>query len=726
MFLFLISFLLIFVSSYLFACFVSPKKNIIGILNLFLIAFAQIILTFELLSLFNLIKPIPVLILNGFFLIISIILFKKFKPQPITIDFKRFTTQFFNALELDKSLIFLVSAFLFFIVISIILCILMPITAADSLAYHLTRVLYWISNGTLNHFITPDIRSLCMPINSEILYTWVMLFLKNDYFLTIFTFISYLLGLISLYKILSFMGFSMRKKIWTICILSSFAGIVINSSSPETDLIIASLFLTSIAIFWQGIKNNDKKSLFMSSLAWAISIGVKTPAIIASPALLIMFLYLSLHYKKKEFYKPLIFTMTFLLGNFLLFSSFNYILNFINYGNPMGAKTLIEVSKNNYGILAIPTSSIKYFFQFIDFTGFRWNEYIGIYIIDLRDFFINLLNLSWIQDGLYTRTPSVNNALLEVYAGAGILGFLIFLPTLFWAFLNGFINKFKFFKIKTLFVFSLMFFIYVCCLSYIIAFMVYNIRLIMFFTMVTAPVIVYSYFKKSKFIKPLIIIFAIFYLTMVSTRIWQRPFFKIINLYKNTNSISKARDVLRYHDIDNPKNIDIPESFIADTIRKKYQKSKKILFFAPSGSTIYPIKALEFEGYKIDTPSLETFDFDNMKNYDLVILSNNTQLSTVINDFENFENRYKVLENNGIKSIFFSGNYKTICIYIQANKERNVIYKKDGTYPYCVECTLHSSFYKTYGLNLIDIVAVITKNQPESEKKFFYFYTIKK
>ena len=195
---FFISLLMVFISSYFMACVFSPKdennnpKSVYPFLYLLLIMFAQVVLTMEILSLFSSIKETNVLIMNSLFLIAgSLLWFKNKKPLYIP-KIKETFTQILKGLKRDKILMIMAFGFVFFIITVILLDLFLPVNGADALTYHLNRASYWMFQGNLNHFTISDDRNLVMPINSEILYLWNILFFKNDIGLYFIAFIGYI------------------------------------------------------------------------------------------------------------------------------------------------------------------------------------------------------------------------------------------------------------------------------------------------------------------------------------------------------------------------------------------------------------------------------------------------------------------------------------------------------------------------------------------------------
>lgn len=698
MLLFIISLLFVFVSSYFLTSIITPKKSILGVIYIFLIAFAQLVLTFEILSLFNAIKQFWVLGVNTLFLAVSGYLWVK-KSKPVwCLEYSNFRNKLINSLKLDKSLMWLYVGFCVLIIVSLTLCLLMPITNADAQAYHAARSLFWVIQGSLNHFDVADIRNLCLPINSEILYSWVLLFVKTDAFFGFFSFIGYLLSIISVYNILGLLGYCTRKKLWVIFILSSFASVIVQISSTETDIIIAGLASSAIFLFWYALKNNQKVPVFMSSLAYALALGTKTTAIIAIPGIGVLLLALSFYFKK---YKPLLLFLGFGIINFLIFSAYNYILNFIHFSNFLGPVSFMVVSKNYYGIKGMISNFIKYFFMLVDFTGFRWSDYIGPGMIALRDNVLNFLHLGYIRDGLYTTPYVVNRFLLEPVMGAGILGFLVYLPCVLWALIKP-LFKFKSDKIWFIFVFALVFIINLLSISYLLAYMSFSTRFIMFFMAVSSPVLVYSYLSPKNPLKYVIVAFSLFYLIGVSTHLWARPFYKIARILSEGHSIGYLRDVARCKNYEKYPQYSSSMCPLSRRIESMFSTDNRILAFISTSDSIYLLKALEFKGYKIDFRTMEDIKNIDLNKYTIIIFPNKGQSATYIKDYERRKNECKIVG----RKIILNKISLTPCVYIKNLNLKNA-YGRERLYPFQVKCAISNNFINNNHLEMIGIAGVI-------------------
>ncbi len=694
--LFFVSFLLIFISSYLLTSLIAPKKSIVGLIYLFLTAFSQIVLIFEILSLFSAINPISVLSLNILIFVLSVFVwFKNSKPL-WRLDLSDFKNKVLNSFKLDKSLIWLFAGFCIFIFVSLILCLVSPVSSADALHYHLARSLFWVLQGNLNHFETVDIRNLCFPINSEILYAWVLLFAKKDVFLGFFSFVGYILSIVSLYSILGLMGFCTRKKLWAVFILSSFASVIVQISGTETDVIVAGLVTSSIFLYWHALKNGTKMPIFISSLAYALAIGTKTPALMAIPGVGLLFLILSIKYKNREFYKPLLLFLGFGLLNFLIFASYNYILNFIYFSDFMGSKSLMQAHKNYYGIKAIPANFIKYLFLFFDFTGFRWSDYVGEYFVKLQDLFLNFLRLGDVKSGIYTTDVGPNRTLLEPLMGMGILGFFVYLPCLFVALFRPLFRP-KFKKHLLLNVFALMFILSLFVMSYVIAFMSYSIRFLTAFVIISAPILVFSYFKRKNLLKFIIIAFALFYLVLVSTHLWARPFLKMVKVFYKNPSISYFREAFRCRAADDFNAYSNTACALKDSIEKKISNKNKILALFGSSQDIFTIKRLEFSGYDIDFERAENIKNIDINKYNIVIYPLNDILATNITEYESRKDESTV--KNGM-IVTKKGNVVP-CVYsFNWTLPKKNYQNKEKMYPYTMMCAISKEFIKQNNLSL--------------------------
>lgn len=691
--LFLVSFLMVFVSSYILASIFSPKdennrpKGVYPFLFILLIMFAQIVLTFEVLSLFSAIKEIPVLFFNVMFLLPSFYFWNKCKRPLYIPKFKETLSNFLKALKKDKILRLFAFGFVFFLLTVIFLAIFMPINSSDALVYHLNRASYWLFQGNLNHFVISDDRNLVMPINSEILYLWNLLFFKTDIGLYFVSFIGYLAIIFSVYNILKFLGFSERKKLWAIFILSSFASVIAQVSSLETDVLIAGLVLASITLFLYSLKDNFKLGLYFSALAYALAMGTKTPAVIVLPGVLFLLSVFSFKKYKKGFYKPIGLFLGFLFLNFIIFSSYNYILNFLDFGNFLGSESSRAVHGFRGGVKAYIANYIRYIFMMFDFSGFRYSEYIGEYIVNFKLAIFDFLRIPHELGVEMSDNNEINNRFVTVKTGTGILGFLLFMPAVFWTSILGFLRKTNK-KIQSLSVFSWMFFINIACLSGAIAYMVYSVRFMTFIVLLSTPVLALTYIRKTNLFKLLIVFFVMSYFLVMSVNLSGRQHLQLLTLIKKEESISVARDRIRcalYTGFTNKR----PMCYVRELIQSK-PVGTKIAVFASAMDAMYLINMLNAQGYKIDTLLPELAEKYDLSQYDYVINTDKVLTSTVLlTNTANIKTPYVVNENGVAGTPEYLDSF---CMYETSENEFYHESLKNGTVM-ASRCLINPTFY---------------------------------
>ena len=677
---FFISFLMVFVSSYFMSCVLSPKdengrpKSVYPFLYLLLIIFAQIILTMETLSLFSAIKEINVLFMNVFFLALSSVLWIK-KQKPLYIPkFRETFTQILKGLKRDKILMIMAFGFVFFIITVIVLDIFLPVNGGDALTYHLNRASYWMFQGNLNHFTISDDRNLVMPINSEILYLWNILFFKNDIGLYFISFIGYIGVIFSIYNILQYFGFSEQRKLWSIFILSSFASVMAQVSSLETDVLIAGIVLCSITLFLYALKDKSHSVIYFSSLAYAIAMGTKSPAVIAFPGVFLLMSYFAYKDLKKECYKPLVSFLIFLFINFMIFSSYNYILNFIDYKSFLGSESARAIHGFNGGIKAYIANYIRYMFMMFDFSGFKYSEYVGEHIINAKMAIFNFLHIPEYIGVSMSDNNEINNRFLNVKVGTGLLGFLVFLPAVITSVILGFFRK-NSRKITALQAFGFMFFINVGVMSGILAYMVFSVRFLTFLVLISCPVLALSYIRKTNIIKLMLLFFVMSYFLIMSVNLAGRQHIEIAKLILKTPTLHDARESLRcalYTGYEGKR----PFCYIREYIQTELPKGSKIGIFGDTTDASYLINMLNAHGYKIITLLPEKAEKYNLKDYDYLMTTNRVLTSTVLlTDTKNTEIKYKI-DKRG--RAYYPKYRPFSCVYEASDKEFYHKGKKDG------------------------------------------------
>ncbi|MBQ8887577.1 MAG: glycosyltransferase family 39 protein [Candidatus Gastranaerophilales bacterium] len=661
---FLISILFVIFSSYLITSALKEKQN--NFLYFLLIAFAQIVITFEMLSLFNSISTNGILILNLLFLVGSIIAFFKTGRQIHQPKIKEELLKIKQALKLDKSLCFLSVCFCLFLIFQLITALFFPITFGDAVSYYLPRCTAWIQNGNINHYITPDTRELIMPTNMEFLYSWVLLFRKSELGISIFSYISYIVGIYLVYNLLKEIGTTTRRRLWSIFVISSFVLLFVEMYTPCADLFIGVLILACIYLFLKACKYDDNKALFFSALSYALAVGTKTTSIIAIPSVFIVLLIIAYKYRKNVTKQILTFGLMFFI-NFIIFASYNYILNFIQFSNPVSCSEQLLLNQFRGGFKGWLSNLIKYCFAILDTSG----------IIDLFNFngFINYLqSLALSSIGVTDKMFTSNyfekyfefNSKISMAASAlGIMGLLAFLPSL--------IKSIKYSKKRIiLFVLGLSLIINILIFSRVMVFTQYNMRYLLTFVIIASPIVAYSYIKKNNLFKIIMCIFLFVYLIGIAHT-------KPVQYF-----VSYLKDIKKYENTSRPfLLIETEETKIYDFIIEN-KISNLALIINQGHNPVYYIFKARLKGVNIDQLLLEDIEKYNLSKYEYII-TDTTQVGST--NIVNFKDRIK-----------YPDLFVAQCIYTDYNKK---IINDTNTKPAMVTCDVPFNYIKEKGFEQI-------------------------
>jgi hypothetical protein len=713
MLLFMLSFLMVTISSYLLASCFEIKKYATGFIYFFLIAFAQVVLNIELLSLIKSISIPGVLILNTLFTS-AIVWFWNLKQRPLyKPQIKEFMIKALKSMRKDKTLFVLGIAFVFFIAVTIFICAVAPVISFDALVYHINRCAFWIFQKSLNHFEIADARNLVMPINSEILYTWNILFFKKDMGVGFFSFCGYLLSIVSLYGFLELLGFSNRKRLWSVFMLSSIASVVIQASGTETDIIIGGLALSGIFLFLLATKKNSIPAIYFSSLAFALAIGTKTSAFFTLPACALIMAFFLYKHNKENFLKYAKIFLGFAVLNFIIFSSYNYILNLIHYHHPMGNKYLLLGHSSLHNLKAYFASFIRHIVLMFDFTGFIYSDLVQKNIIEFQNKILNAFHIPPDYNIIIDNHSKLNRTLIDPFVGGGVIGLIVFMPATLIAVFKIFCKKASE-KIQTLALLGASFYLCIISMSMIIGFMVFNVRFLTTFIILSSPIFVYSYIKSNKnILKYIILFYSLSYMILISTNIWARDFYDMINTLKTTPNYSTFREkiICATHEGYVGK---MPFCLLKDKIQT-LPKDSAIGLISSENDRVYPIKLLEYEGYKIDTLVIEKFEDYNIKKYDYIISTKEYPETT---SFEKFQQKKKAywIKN---KRLFFDNKINpNMCIY--SGKNNVLIVQTKEISPILSVCTMPIEQLSENNFRLIGYIK--TQSKSEQDVQQFYFY----
>jgi len=711
----LISVILVTISSFLISVCAENKKFYINSCYFWGILFAQVVLGFELLSIPKILTPLNFLIFNILIFIISLFVFYKKRPDILIFkDFKEDISKIKNIILKNKWLQWCFITFCIFLFGTLIYTYMMPVHDEDAFSYHLARVPFWIENQSINHFFIADIRALIMPVNSEIIYSWAFLFIKSDIFVRFFSLCSYLLFVAGLRGLFYELKIPLKVFLWVFFITTSMPGIMFSISGTESNTTIAALIISAIYLFLFGVKRNKILPLFFASLLYALAIGTKTPAILASVSILFITSVVSIIYKKKDFYKPILICGTFLIFNFIIFASYNYVLNFIDFGNPLSSIYAKENHAFYGGFKAFIANNIRYSFDMLDFSQFPQNTKIWRIENALAKIVIALLGIDPEQGVLIDEKSLLKIGHdFENLLGAGVLGILLFIPAVFLCFRN---KKNISTRTKIINSFGIGFIINFLILSASVGYMVFSIRFLVFFIMIAIPVLVKVIdFKKHKIIKILTSVL-IMYSFAIYYYFYEHRFTPYLGyIYYNHPGIQNFKNHIRRANIDWWE--ESQSSKIVDILNRE-KNQKNVLFFISSGKNIYTL-ITEQRKYKADFMSLETAEENkiNWDKYDYIVVPQLQLISNVQNP-DKYKKSVKDLSIGGKFIYKYSPELFANCYYIDRKQEMFDWINADNERITKAACYHKKDIIEKHGFKIIDKI----ENYERDAESIFFIY----
>jgi len=383
----ILPFFLISLVSWFFVKSFNINDLIEKIIALFLLNWIQIVISLEVLSLFNQIKILPLLLFHVICALICIFI-AWLKKVNLQINFREIVVRirnFYRELGLNK---FFKDVMIIWILIILVttffIGIMVPPNNWDSMTYHLTRAAFWHQNNNINHYYTINSRQIENPVNAELGLLWIITFSNSDNLVFLIQWFSFLLLIITIYKILRLLGYDKKVSFITIFIFSTLDLLILESSTTQNDLVIAVFIIITLFLLIKVLKSD--KILFpyiiLAGGAFGLFVGTKGYSYLFIPGFFLFFLI----YGKNDLlkYKKFLFLICFCILGTFLFSSYNFIQNYIDFGN-------IFSSLYNLDLMRIKNPNWKTFFSNISRHLASFYQYKG-YDFGFSNFIQKALN----------------------------------------------------------------------------------------------------------------------------------------------------------------------------------------------------------------------------------------------------------------------------------------------------------------------------------------------
>jgi len=282
----------------------------------------------ELLSLFDLVTYWSVLVTWAIVLIsgIAVLVFEVVKKK------KRFRKIEIKLFEFSSITIFSCLGIILIVIIVGIIAITSPPNTYDAMTYHMSRVMHWIQNQSVEHYPTHIRRQLYLQPWSEYAILQFQILSITDQFANLIQWFSYLGSIIGVSVIAKKFGSDVKGQVFASVFCATIPMAILQGSSTQNDAVVGFWLVCLVVNFWILLEKPDFKNSIYSGVSLGLAILTKATAYIFGLPLIILFgVMLIIKFKRPILKYLLIICLVAFSLNFLF-----YLRNFQTYSNPLG------------------------------------------------------------------------------------------------------------------------------------------------------------------------------------------------------------------------------------------------------------------------------------------------------------------------------------------------------------------------------------------------------
>lgn len=256
----------------------------------------------------------------------------------------------------------------------------------DSMTYHLARMAYYLQNNNLAYFDSNYWAQVVQPKNATILMIYSFLVSgKNENITQIVQYVSYWVSAIIVYGSTRFLGGNKIQGVFTAMVFCLLTENLLQATSTQNDLIITAFIGVALYSLLAFRNTNNVKYLMMVSYAMSFSLGIKSSAITAFPALFVIILYCVFMVKAKPLIHArniTVLLVTTIVSVTLFCLPAGYADNWKRYRNPIGPSHVSEMHsfKNSSFSDTMRNGSLnllRYCVEFMSLDGLPRNRYVN-------------------------------------------------------------------------------------------------------------------------------------------------------------------------------------------------------------------------------------------------------------------------------------------------------------------------------------------------------------
>ena len=315
----------------------------------------------------------------------------------------------------------------------------------DSMTGHLNRILYFLNQGTTEHFIGTNFNVDTYPKSFCSIQVYPFLMSGyNEHFFKLPNYGSFWLICFGTYGILKQLGASYKSRLFGSLIVFLSPNIIMQSILTDTDIVLGA-YLVSIIYLILVFKNTQRLVyIYFVGLAFGLALSHKITFVFSFLPLLIIYLFVIFSSSQyKILYKLKHFIYAHLIGIIFFVAPTGYIANYLYYNHPIGPEVAtrhqsVERAESLPNLMVQGSRNVvRYTFDLLNFDGLRNWTIVEEKQILLKSKLAKLdkyFNLGLESTTDFTIIPFSFNRRFEFFNGSPIYGsifILLILPAIF-------------------------------------------------------------------------------------------------------------------------------------------------------------------------------------------------------------------------------------------------------------------------------------------------------
>ena len=182
----------------------------------------------------------------------------------------------------------LLGAIIVIALLSAVVAFQCPPNTADSLVYHLPRVMFWVQNGSLAYYPTPVLRQLNYPPGAEILLLHVYFLTGDDRWFNFLQWFAMAGSVVAVSLLAKYLGASVRGQLLAALVAVTVPMGVLQSNSTQNDYVLTFWVICAVVFVWRYFLWQNKSSVVLVGLSVGLAFLTKGTALVVLPFLVFL------------------------------------------------------------------------------------------------------------------------------------------------------------------------------------------------------------------------------------------------------------------------------------------------------------------------------------------------------------------------------------------------------------------------------------------------------